>query len=353
MGKIIKVKIMSNTPQLESLNGLINGNGNLELFGLGTKGNLFRTFYTSSWQPWHVWNQGFNCEPPLGLHSLISLKNSRNNCIEVFALDETGVLYHSYYDTRWHPWTKGFNNQESKGDKFQKVVAINNEIHQNVELFGIGQDGRIYHCYFDVRWFPWNGDFGGGQNYHNLWAISNNNNRHTEVFAIDEEGFMCHRFFDGSWYGWAGLSKYDEDYLVDAFAINNAHNGYLELFAINAKGKLQHCYFDGKLWHPWSIGFNNQPTEVYLNKVMAIDNQHNKNTEVFALDLEGCLYHCFFDGKMWQPWQKDFHQAPRFNYMYVASNANKNLELFGVTNHWVLWHSTFSNKDLWSSWQKF
>jgi len=151
--------------------------------------------------------------------------------LEVFIHGNDGAIWHKWWDNGWSGW-------ESLGGNFPngEISAISWGIG-HIEVFVRGHDNAIWHKWWNNGWFGWESLGGGlvGRPSAVSWGPG-----HIEVFAFTADGHVWHKWWNNGWFGWEDMGG--------VFAVNSQISpeswgvGHLEIFV---KGN------DNALWHKW------------------------------------------------------------------------------------------------------
>ncbi|HEY0074043.1 MAG TPA: phosphatidylinositol-specific phospholipase C domain-containing protein [Abditibacteriaceae bacterium] len=344
-------------------------NNHPEIFGVGTSGSLFHTWFDE--KGWHDWQANFLSANfnPISVFAVTNVKG--NNNLEVFAIDEDGVLWHAWYaQNGWNQWEKNFGDDPASSgsfhshgasDKFVSLHGACDPYSKNLELFAVDHAGALWHNWFDTQWHEWRRNPLGAKDKHSrsrtVIAAPNAMNNTLEVFDIDTDGVLWHNRCSNS--GWQdqwdrelSLSPAPTDF-ASFYAATCAIDNHLEVFAVDKAGVLWHNWF-GTQWNGWTSGFKKAPAD--LTSVFAVTNSVNNHLEVFAIDRAGVLWHTCRNKEGWIEWEnwQTLHGVPALRSIFGVTNAvSGSLEIFGVDNDFRLWHCWYPKRGGWQKWHQW
>lgn len=303
----------------------------------------------------HKWFDGYQWGPSVdGLESLGGIKFASAPSAVSWGADRTDIfaigslansqLYHKYWDG--HSWQPAEMDWEGLGGDLhdQFPLAVTSWAVDRLDVFGIGQDGELYHKYWDGSvWNP-SGDqlerlapdfeFNSG-----AAAVSWGHNR-IDVFAIGAEENMVHIYWDGS--QWSEIEDFGGSFHghTAPTAIARAKNR-LDVFAVDRySDTLAHKYWDGSQWSDWgALGGK----DLDLQGTVAATSWGENRMDLVALGGDGQYYYKFWDGHQWNPSVSDWYPK---NGSFVSSPAmvswgENRLDIYGVDSEDQLGHQTW------------
>jgi len=259
----------------------LGGQGNLEVFAVGTDGTLYHNWLDGSGAGWHNWEQNFQGAPKV---SSIALGGKGD--LQVFAVGTDGTLYHNYLSGKdWHNWEQNFD-----GAPKVSSVALGGE--GDLQVFAVGSDGALYHDFLNGGgWHGWAQNFDGAPR---VSSVALGGQGDLQVFAVGSDGALYHDFLNGGgWHGWA--QNFDGAPKVSSVALGG--QGDLQVFAVGSDGALYHDFLNGGGWHGWAQNFDGAP------KVSSVElGTAGGDLQVFAVGTDGTLHHDFLNGDGWHSW---------------------------------------------------
>lgn len=309
---------------------------------------------------WNTWELNFRGAPPARAIAMVRDPSS----LDAFAVGADGVLYDARYNggrwaTRWSViftegvkditgvgsgdtthafiaasdgtlwymtrWGNGsWNGPTRKLDPASSaplMTSVSLAKRENLELFGTGTDGTLWHTWHDGNWHGWEANFDGAKPMQKVIPLLGPAN--LEVFGIGVDGTLWHDWYDGRWHSWeANFDGADPGVKIRVVAgVLGPSN--LEVFTVDVNGTLRHNWYDGR-WHGWEANFDHAPQRI-RNVTCAMGPAH---VEVFAIDIDGTLWHDWYDGN-WHGWTANFDDSRKV-IAVAASMGTSNLEVFTI-----------------------
>lgn len=257
-----------------------------------------------------------------------------------------------YWD--WNKYMNLINAGSFSNPHINPVVARNSD--GRLELFAVGQTGLLYHNYQNTSggWSGWLA-LGGWQFAGNaIPAVGRNPDGRLEVFIVGTDGGLDHIWQQtagnsSSWSGWAGFGGWTFSQTACVVANNNA-NGRLEIFLIGLDGALDHIWDTGSGWSGWAGlgGTWNQ------NACVAAGSNLDGRQEVFVIGTTGELYHNYqtVPNGGWSGWNSLGGSWPQTQRTALARNSDGRLEIFIIGNGGLIHHAyqTVANGGWYTAW---
>jgi peptide methionine sulfoxide reductase MsrB len=236
---------------------LANADGRLEVFAIGTDGNLGHAFQnvastTANWSAWHDLGPLITTNP--------ALARNADGRLEVFANGEgtTGppALGHMYQNaasttTDWSGWTN-FDDFPDNSWRITGNPAVAQNADGRLEIFAIALDGNLGHIWQNAastttNWSAWQ-DLGPAITSNP--AVARNTDGSLEVFAVAPVssgppalGHIWQATPGGGWSAWTNFGTIPGEYSTrDDPAVTQNADGRLEIFAIGPDGNLGHMW---------------------------------------------------------------------------------------------------------------
>ena len=261
----------------------------VELFFIGTNGCLYQTASSTgifSWSTLRALGGALTGTP--------TVVTGAPNQIDVFATGRNGHLFHFYYvGNEWHgPEDRGPTGIALAGSP----SAVGNG-PSTTEIFSIATDGNLYHAIWNNSpgWtdpeiitqltvpVPLTGSPSAGVNGWNL----------LDVFAIGQDGNLYHAWFNGVW---EGLENLGGNILAGSPCLVLGGPNNLEIFAIGTDGNLYDKNFTAAGWSGWTnLGGGNL---VGSPSGMATS---SSNLDVATTGSDGNIYHFYYANGSWNP----------------------------------------------------
>ncbi len=289
----------------------VNNNGTLEMFTVGTNGDVF-----------HRW-QNVN-------HSLDSLGSNPTNWVANY--NDLGVLA---------------SGVTAAGGA---VVARNQD--GTLELFVPGSDGNVYDNYQITPSGSWSGWYNiGGSGVTNL-QVGINRDGSLNLFGIGSDGDIWNNtetaphILANNWTDWTDTAG-----VQPGIAVGQNLDGRLEVYGVTASGAIYHKYQGGTGstgWSAWgSLGGNVQPP-------VQVGRDVSGALYVFALDAASNTVDYINQtapGGGWTSWNTNSLTGETIQPGFVVGqNANGRFEIFGVGSNTDIWHNWIIGSGGWNGW---
>jgi hypothetical protein len=333
-----------------------NADGRLEVFALGqtaTGPELSHIWQdagsTSGWSDWASLGS-----PPGQFMSALDVGQDADGRLEAFTrvgLMSSGVSWHLWQDpasaTAWSGWD---NLGSPPGGVGAHLLVVGRNGDGRLELFALAGPGELWHAWQQPLpaggWSAW-GSLGapGGVSLF-MMEVGRNADGRLEAFAPATDGALWHIWQDpgaaGGWSNWASLGA-PAGGKAGSPAVGRNADGRLEVFALEITGALWHIWQDPATatgWSGWAdLG---APPGVSL-EAPAVGENADGRLEVFALEINGALWHAWQDPTSptgWSGWDS-LGGAPA-GAAGVGRNADGRLEAFvegqTPTGYHELWH---------------
>ncbi len=357
----------------------INNDGNLEMFGTGTNGDVWHEYQKDGAIPggsasnptnWSTWQDlGAFGTGATTISGELTVAKNLDGTLEIFASGSDGNIYDDYQMSPGAgPWSGWIN---MGGPSLSDLQAANNS-DGSLSLFGLDSNGNLW-CNSEfapgVDWTGWTNI--GGPNSGPLepgYRVAQNLDGIMEIFGTDTNSFVWHNYQttgDGSWTGWQSLGNTPVNPQIQ---VARNIDGRLELFGIGTNGYLWHDWQEipgTNSWSGWDGNdFTNATGGVYegVNPGFVVAENSDGLLEVFTVAN---------DGNVWHDYEKTFGPTNySWSYWYnlggsgtanlnpqlaVANTDDGRLQVFGVgqdTNVWSSWQSA-PGGGTWNAWTNF
>jgi len=300
------------TPQQEDLGGgffsgatatVHGGPSNVEIFAIGTDGKLYHAGYSNGWWGPVLLYDGSYVGTPTAVANV-------SNLLDVFAAGTDGHLYHFWYNDGFWSGPEDLKTPSSSVQWAGSPIAIGTG-PSPVEVFGVGTDGQIYHLPTEssaTTKYLWQAvtvilPKAGVTRFSSAPAISTGPRsgpttiNWIDLFAIGDDGILYHAYYDPTapWTGFNGDGAYEGlgGSFIGSPCVVVDSSSTLEVFATGKDGNLYHKWWDGHGWQgPASLGGGNltSPPSACFGGANRID--------VFATAIDGSLYHAWQDNHL-------------------------------------------------------
>lgn len=285
----------------------------LDVFAVGLDGRVFgsRWMVGGAWEAWH----------PIGStlfpqHSLVTPVARTRSHLDLFAIAADGRPYTTWWDEghEWAPWRPIAGGRFPAGAPLSAISRSPNHL----DVFAVGldgrDDGRVYTSTWNSRqadWSAWT-NLGGGIFKHRApvstvaWRADQ-----VDVFAVGRDGrvYTCARMDGQPFSGWRAIGDQTFRELTTVPALARGTDG-IDLFGINRSGHMVTTRWTNAAneWSAWRrvrggvFQSTGTPT--------AVSSGPNR-LDLFALGLDGRIYTSWWAGTAqdWSNW-KPLHTQP-------------------------------------------
>lgn len=326
-----------------SISAISWGYNRMDVYGSDGEGNVTHQYWDG-----YQWGPAYNQIEALGggFNSPPTAVSPGTGKMDIFSVGTDQSLQHKFYDgSAWQPSESTFESLGGILDGTEVVAATANGAN-NLDIFGKGTDGSIYHKYYDgSTWQPQGNtleNLGDGTNFvYGPAAVSWGLNR-TDIFAIDTSLTMLHQYWDGTtWLSqWESLD--DSEFADTPTAVSWGANR-LDIFGVEAEsGALLHNAWDGSQWSKWE-NLGTPSANVAFTGTVAATSWSTNRIDIIALGTDGAYYYKYWDGSQWQPSEIDFiSKGGSFGSSpAVVSWGDNRLDIYGVGSDSNLKHLTW------------
>lgn len=332
--------------------------GRLELFAIGNTGFLYHNYETSpggAWSGWNALGTSSNVWTKVGLPTVGVNADGR---LEVFIIGTDGSVNHNYQKvagssaaTNW----SGFSVLQASFVSQTSRLAAGRMANGSLHLYVIGTDSVVYHTYQSSGgWTSWGSLGGVGLAYCDMAAASEQDGRE-EVFLMGGNGALYHTWQTApNGTNWNGLASLGGSFSpAGRFAVGTNPDGRLEAFAIGNDGIAYHAWETASnspaSWSNWSSLGGTWETD--SKPVVAAD--QNGALEVFLVGSGGNLFHNYqTSGGSWSGWLNLSGTFTQNIRPCVGQNQSGTLQIFltGTSADMQTASETSANSATWSAW---
>jgi hypothetical protein len=222
-----------------------NADGRLEVFMTGADKRLSHTWQNSPNGGWASWRSfdGWAVGSP-------GVAANADGRLEVFYVGTDFRIWHHWQVTAGGAWSASSALDRNRTWPDRGAVAAARNADGRLEVFCVGRDKLLWHCYQYVpngNWSPWI-PLGSGS-WQSSAALGVNADGRLEVFVIGEDGRLWHSWQvvpNGDWSGFLPLGSRTWPAGTTPSVTRNK-SGRLEVFLTGA---------DRQLWHIWQVAPN-------------------------------------------------------------------------------------------------
>lgn len=268
-----------NAPTKSQIKAVSWGNGRLDAFVVGGNKQLYHAWWEGS--KWSAWEPlGGNLT---GEFDVVSWSAGR---LDIFARDVAGGLSHLYFDNGWSTWESPLSGGIREGSSVEVVSWA----PQRLDIFVVKNDKSVHHLWFDKGWGEWE-PLGGGMA--SQMTVASFGIGHIDIFGEGNDGAVWHKYYDVSkWSDWHSLGgKVVPNSGMEAVAWGGNR---LDLFVKGLDNALYHAWWGGG--NKWS-DFERLGGRMMNNPTVATWGQNR--LDVFATGEDNSIRQMFWDGAKW------------------------------------------------------
>ncbi|WP_416973002.1 eCIS core domain-containing protein [Streptomyces sp. 4F14] len=249
----------------------------VQAFAVGDDGTVhYNQQVPGTGDRWSTWQADFMDAPKASCVAAFSGAYPPQETVsQFFAVGLDGVLYQNQLtydddgDPHWQGWVAGLNGAPTG---LQSVTVALSPV-SSAEVFGIGQDGTLFHTARDTSgtWSPWESDFMGAPKIQDIAWTLDYGNEHLMVLAVGVDGSLHQARMDAGWYAFTPMDGPPglQSAVIGRGPVNG---GFIEAFGLDAHGVLYRTYQDDNgSWHDWQPRFQGAPTGVQAVTMARVD----------------------------------------------------------------------------------
>ncbi|MFE0753747.1 serine hydrolase [Inquilinus sp. NPDC058860] len=217
-----------------------------------------------------------------------------NDFRDVYVRGQDGKVYHKYWNGK--TWTGWFGLGGSIVGA-PAVVVYGPDAH---DIYAQGTDGRLWQKWWDgKRWNPsdegWAPHEDGGFRLGSAPAAIAEGKDFRDVYVRGQDGKVYHKYWNGkTWTGWFGLGGS----IIGAPSVvvygPDAHDIYVQ----GTDGRLWQKFWDGKRWHPSDEGWSLHDDGGFrLGSSPSVIAEGAGFRDVYVRGKDGRIYHKYWNGK--------------------------------------------------------
>lgn len=248
------------------------------------------------------------------------------NITDIYVRGTDSKLHQMSWQNRWIGWhcvDTAFILQSSP------AAVSSSASHRGI--YASGKDGNVYHKYWDGKWHGWQNL--GGQIIGDVAAVCIPGTNKTELYVRGLDNTLYQNVWDNGWSGWLQVDpSFKLASSPSVVANNTLHRG---VYATGQDGNVYHKYWDGKKWYPWQ----NLSGRI-IGDVSAIGIQGTNITELYVRGMDSTLYRNIWN-KGWSGWiQVDPHFKLSSSPSAVSAHAgHRAIYATGADGH--VYHKSF------------
>jgi hypothetical protein len=264
----------------------------------------------------------------------LSVNKNLDGRIELFGIGEEDRVYQNWQTAPNNGWSGWFRMAGAMG----KEIAAGRNGDGRLEVFIIGLDDHVYHIWQTAAnngWSSWS--FLINSTFRATRIITGNNlDGSLQVFAIGFDGQVYQTGLTRTgWTGWATLGRITDN--AKEIALNRNQDGRLEVFMIGSSGNVYHTWQTGPngSWvHNW-LGMGGPAAK----EIVAGKNKDGR-MEVFTIGRDERIYHIWQTSinNGWSNWGRIGSDTNKAKKIFVNNNLDQRLEIFTIGTNDVLYH---------------
>jgi hypothetical protein len=336
--------------------------GRMELFAIGNSGSLYHTYQTNANGSWSGWTAMGGSADKWSVNALPAVGVNKGGRLEVFVVGTNGSIYHAYQKvagssaaTNWSAFSIVSSSRVNQTAK----LAVGKWANGALELFVIGTDSVLYDNYQttagnSTSWSGFN-SLGGSWDQNADISVGSESDGRLDVFLVDTQGGLFNAsqtaINSTAWDGWHSLSSVVP---VDArTAVARDANGCLRVFVIGTDGV---CYYKTETAPnsptSWASWASLGSNTWATDARPVVTKDQNGAMEVFIVGSNQNLYHNYQSSGSWVGWVSLGGTFAQNIRPCVGANADGRLEIFLNLVNGTMDTSweTSVNGNAWYSW---
>jgi len=222
---------------------------------------------------------------------------------------------------------------------------------RRVEVFGLGQDGAIWHNWWVNDSTYWSGWQSLGGNFVTGAGAISWGDGHVEIFATDSSGKVWHNWtgdFPGGWHGWESI----EGNIASRPVPVRWPDGHVEVFARGTDGLLYHSWYAGE---PGWVTFVPESTGVRFEGEPSVAmNPEGAGTpagpEIVVRGQDSKVLHTWWDGTSYRQFEPLGNQSTASDpFAWIRTDGT--MEVFVIDPEGNLAHIRRSESKIWGEWK--
>jgi hypothetical protein len=323
---------------------VMNTNGALEMFGVGSNTAVWHDWQTSSSGGWHAWA---SLSQSGSVPGCVVARNS-NGTLEAFVVGPTKNVMRNYQTSgggSWNGWVS------LGGTGFTNLQVIRN-LDGRIELFGVGTNGDLWHTWETAANGGWVGSWYDrvGEHIKPGFVVGRNLSGALELFGVGSNGHVWHNWqtnAGSSWHGWADLGGTN---MNPRLAVAQDGDGRLEVYGLGNGNQDVWVNFQETPGTNYSGWYDLGGAGIQPGFVAGINS--TGRLELFGVGGNTDLWHSFqiTPGGGWSSWS-DLGEPGLNPQLVVANNADGSLQVFGIgSNNDVMSNFQNSPGGTWFGW---
>lgn len=237
--------------------------------------SLFQTYYTNGQWHWGWPKVDFESYPwlenkPRDVSPVVISANANHRAL--FFRYESGGVFHKHWDGKWH-------NLEDLGGAIKGDVGAVYVQGGVIDLYARWKDDALYQKFWvNNKWSDWH-LVDNSLKLASSPTVVSANPQHRAVFAKGENGNVYHKYWDGQWHPWENLGG---QILGEVGAVY-VKGGVIDLYVCGTDHALYQNYWVNNKWSGWFLLDN----KLSLGSSPSVISFHEHHRAVFALDNGG------------------------------------------------------------------
>ncbi len=217
-----------------------------------------------------------------------------SNFRDVYARNQDGSVVHKFWDgKKWNGWF-------GLGGQIKGAPAVVNPTPSTIDIYVRGMDDRLYQKWWDgKKWNPsddgWTLHDDGNFRLGSSPAVISEGQNFRDVYVRGQDGAVYHKFWDGKkWSPWFGLGGQ----IKGAPSVVVVHPGFHDIYVQGMDDRLWQKWWDGKKWNPSDSGWiMHHDGNVRLASAPAVVAQGDTHRDVYVRGQNGSVLHKFWNNQ--------------------------------------------------------
>jgi hypothetical protein len=312
--------------------------GRMELFAIGNSGSLYHSYQTNANGSWSGWIAMGGASDKWSGNALPAVGVNKDGRLEVFIVGTNSSIYHAYQKvagssaaTNWSAFSIVSSSRVSQTGK----LTVGKWSNGALDLFVIGTDTILYHNYQKTAGnsTSWSGFTGLGGNWEEGADISvaSENDGRVDVFVIDGLGSLQNNFQTSinstNWNGWHNISSAVG--ITSRTTVARDAFGILNAFVLGTDGI---CYYKTETAAnspaSWTSWSSLGTNKWATDAKPVIAQDQNGALELFIVGSNQSVYHNYQSSGAWHGWVSLGGTFAQNIRPCIGPNADGRLEIF-------------------------
>jgi hypothetical protein len=216
---------------------------------------------------------------------------------DVYVRGQDGAVYHKYWNgQQWNGWY-------GLGGQIVGAPAVVNVRAGLTDIYVRGTDDRLYQKWWDgQKWNPsddgWDRHDDGDFRLGSAPAVVAAGDAFRDIYVRGQDGAVYHKYWDGQlWSGWQSISGG----IVGAPGVAGVRPGFTDIYVRGLDDRLYQRWWDGQRWGPAGGWLQHDDGDFRLGSEPAPVAVGDDFRDVYVRGQDGLVYHKYWDAQSGPP----------------------------------------------------